>query len=207
MSGRQGTLDLAGTPSPSGGAPAHPSVGPGRAGTQRKRAPRRIASRDGFVALPYVDGMLWRAVQGACEAQAQRVLAFRIDPDDVGGYARLFCDWWSAPVDLLVVEQDVIPPPHSLWAMHRCRYWWCTVPYRVGADPAAGLLGCARFALSMRRRWPTLARRALYSGYWGDGWAPWSLVDTELAGRLRRAGVSPHVHLPTAVHLHPYAAT
>lgn len=200
----QATLWPGESPSLSGGEPAH-SPAAGRVSVRAvPRAPRRIPSADGLVAVPYVGGMLWRAVMGACERQAQQVFSYRLDPTDTTAYARLLVELWPVPKTLFVVEQDVIPPAGALPRMQRCPETWCTVPYSVGNGPAAGMLGCAKFGVRLRRTHPGFIREALRLATRPGEWCPWTQCDTRLAMLLQAHGYRPHVHNPPAVHLHPY---
>lgn len=158
------------------------------------------------MAVPYVDGTLWRAVVGACDAQAQRVLPFAITPLDVYRYAELVTELWAVPVDLIVCEQDVIPPPGSLVTMHRCPHDWCTLDVGSPGQHQGGMLGLARFSLRLRRQLPAIARQALVCGPPGSERAPWPTVSDRLADGLAGAGVRRHVHAGRAVHLHPFNA-
>jgi hypothetical protein len=164
------------------------------------------------IRIPFVEGMLrpetvkWG---NACRAQF-----WELEPDDES-YYRAFREWWlTAEVgDLIVVEQDIVPPVGAMESMMRCRHSaWCACWYYIypvgrdgrkdrsrGALPFGMGLGCTRFADSLRRAHPELADRAgekLVFGPEPDPDPPraWWVMDMRLTTQLLRMGHLPHDH-------------
>lgn len=151
--------------------------------------------------IPWVAGMLHDRTVYAVAGVAHRKV--QLDPDDVGGYARLLCDLWEAGEDWAVLEQDVEPPPLFLAGFDSCPQPWCIhSPERLAGS---AWLGCVRFRGELCRSVPGLMRAALGDNI-ADGDVPftWQKCDIRLERHLRGLGLAPHFHEPPAVHLHVY---
>jgi len=68
---------------------------------------------------------------------------------------------WPAPGELVVVEQDVIPPAGSIWALLNCTARWCTHRAWTGHRFHDDTLQLARFSPALRQDLPWLADAAL----------------------------------------------
>lgn len=68
---------------------------------------------------------------------------------------------WRVPGDLVIVEQDVTPPPGAIQGLLDCPNWWCTHPHRVGSRHLTDTLGLAKFSAYLKRSSPDLADDAL----------------------------------------------
>ena len=159
-------------------------------------------SRSSIVVVPYVRGMLREETHRTVVAQRRRPILAELPADKPTAYAKLLIDVVTCERTCIIVEQDVIPPPHAILGLARCQHAWCTHPMRHGAARKDDLLGLAAFKpwiFTLRPRW---IECALLGGLGSYRWPHWRSLDTLIARYLRHQGITPHVHRPDAVHLH-----
>lgn len=115
---------------------------------------------------------------------------------DATDYWRTLRGFWGKQEDLVIVEQDIVPPWNMLEQFAYCPEPWCVFPYAIDYDQMlCHSLGCTRF-----RREGNQAIQAQLSA------APhtWNECDGEIREAVLATGLEhPHVHYPAAVHLNP----
>lgn len=181
-----------------------------------------------MVIVPYVAGGLRPEVAREVLRQVPSAELAQLEPEDEFAYADLLRALWREPGDLVVCEQDVIPPPGAIRGLLMCGAEWCCHPGWVQDRYQLHTLQLARFSADLRARLPDLADFALAPSRW---WRPgpalrrgevdlwpegrpevwptaveWWRADSALALQLLRAGVRACVHLPAPRHLHDYGA-
>lgn len=130
--------------------------------------------RHAIVAVPHTEDGLKdrtaRAVTAQC-ADPRFCLTTKRSPFS---YADVMRDLWRRPGDLIIVEQDVIPPSGAFDRFIHCPAPWCTHPHWTGEHYQHDSLGLAKFSADLRRRLPQLADQvcaAPDSRYWvRRGW-------------------------------------
>lgn len=80
---------------------------------------------------------------------------------DVYAYADTVRMLWAYPADMVVMEQDVVPPFGSIPALFGCPEPWCTHPGWTGHRFHDDTLQLAKFSWELRRRKPDIAEAAL----------------------------------------------
>ena len=155
--------------------------------------------------VPYVVGMLRDATADAVLAQAPAARLVPIDPADLYAYGRTLARVAAESLDLIVVEQDVIPPRGAIAGLLACPDGWCGHRIDCGNGPADATLGLARFGRQLLRRHPDLFVRAAGRGKVGPARVPWNALDGWIRHVLRAWGVTWHPHTPDALHLHDYS--
>lgn len=152
-----------------------------------------------MILIPHVRGMLQTATADWARAHDARTV--ELDPDDDHAYARLLVWGWAQPGDLLVVEQDNVPP--EPWPP-ACADEWCSAAYPTDTALATEALGCVRFASTLKDRHPNLLQQvARMDDISGGTPAHWRVLDVYIARTLRALGYRVCVH-GTAQHLHRY---
>ena len=157
------------------------------------------------VFVPYVVDMLRDATMDAVLAQAPAARFVPIDPADPYAYGRTLTRVAAESLDLIVVEQDVIPPPGAIAGLLACPDGWCGHRIDCGNGPADATLGLAKFGRQLLRRHPDLFVRAAGRGKVGPCRVPWNALDGWIRHVMRAWGVSWHPHSPQALHLHDYS--
>jgi hypothetical protein len=137
----------------------------------------------------------------AVNDQWQTAHFYPIDPHSPTRYARLLIELYVDPGDLVIVEQDVVPPEGSIARLLDCDYAWCTHPMLHGGERKIDLLGLAKFSAGLKRMWPYAFEAALHKGVGGSHRPHWRSCDTLIARWLRIHKLEPHVHGPDAIHL------
>ena len=155
--------------------------------------------------VPYVDGMLDGRTVSAVLAQAPAARLVPIDPDDPYAYGRTLTRVAAESWDLVVVEQDVVPPPGAIAGLLACPDGWCGHHIDCGNGPADATLGLAKFGRQLLRRHPDLFVRAAGRGKVGPARVPWNALDGWVRHIMRAWGVTWHPHNPEALHLHDYS--
>jgi hypothetical protein len=171
--------------------------------------------------------MLRRATYEAVRAQVGEAATFLADPGGGMFYADLLRRLYHEPGDLIIVEQDVVPPPGALRGLLDCPGLWCGHRLPFEGKLNYGTLGLARFSAELKRLLPLLFDYALARPPWlrqmvclkpGEpnafashdprdwpstvGW-PW--CDSLILRELETRGAHWHEHSPPVEHLHDWA--
>lgn len=153
------------------------------------------------VCVPFVGGMLREETRAAVLDQDANAVFVELPRTSPTAYARLLLDLWRRPGDVVIVEQDVIPPPYAIANLLRCTSGWCTHPMLHGEKVATDLLGLAKFSDALKRLCPQAGEAALLGGIGAYMWPHWRSCDQLLSRWFRHRDYDPCVHLPQAVHL------
>ena len=75
---------------------------------------------------------------------------------DAEAYWRLLREMWAEGDTFAVLEQDKVPGPGALRAIHDCERAWCAYPVEQQGGGLADFptLSCAKFGASLMARWP-----------------------------------------------------
>jgi hypothetical protein len=160
--------------------------------------PRRTRQ---LVVVPYVRTMLRPETHRAVLQQRPGAELVELPLTSPTAYARLLIAKLTLGQTVVVVEQDVVPPPTAIRNLLRCRHAWCTHPMRHGGHRKVDLLGLAKFGAWIHTLHPRWVECALLGGLGGYHWPHWRSLDTLIARYLRHVGIEPHVHRPDALHL------
>lgn len=114
-----------------------------------------------LVLVPYVSGQLHQDVEDEVRRQAPQAIYCELRAEDDYAYATLLRQAWRAQGDLVVVEQDTVPPPGAIERLLDCHEAWCTHPHRVGSRHQVDTLGLACFRWALRELLQDLADIAL----------------------------------------------
>lgn len=159
--------------------------------------------------IPYVLEHNGRGLRSETRAFGERLGARFVEMTTPASYWELFEELWTAEGDFIVLEEDVLPPTAELvehmWA---CTEPWCTGTFgRWNVTQGGGLwsdaqLGLVKFG-SIRRVVPEAlvhAANLFPARHWTEVAYGLGLCsgrsDTHHPGHI-----SPHLHLPHAVHL------
>lgn len=156
------------------------------------------------VCVPYVRGMLRTETHGRVTRQFPTAELVELPTGSPTAYAKLLVQLWARPGDLVVVEQDVLPPPGSISRLLRCRKPWCTHAYEGKYSELDDMLGLARFSAGLKTLHPDGMEQALCQGGGSWNWPHWRSCDSRLAKWLRLMGLTPHRHYPDAIHMHDW---
>ena len=179
-----------------------------------------------MIVVPFVPGLLRKATYEAVREQVGDEAVFLADPGGGMFYADLLRRLYHQPGDLIIVEQDVIPPPGSLRALEACPGLWCGHRLPFEGKLNYGTLGLAKFSRELKRILPLLFDYALArppylkqmvclkpgepNAFASDnprdwpstvGW-PW--CDMLILRELETRGATWHEHTPPAGHEHDY---
>lgn len=157
------------------------------------------------VLVPYVRPHLREEAVWAILAQEPDADFVELDAADPYAYSRLIIERWLQRTGLLIVEHDVIPPAGGLAELEVCPEEWCTFWHQCAGIPVNDTFGCVKLAQGLTERLYFLADQALRRVRLHKvQYATWQATAGNMAYRLRQAGLSPHVHDRSTVHLHDY---
>jgi len=176
------------------------------------------------IVVPHVPGMLRertrQAVIGECGPAA------RFIPDPGGGfyYSDLLRKLWREGGPLVIVEQDVVPPPGSIAQLLACPEEWCGHMLPAQGRLISQSFGLVKFSAALIERLPLLMDKAMARPPWlrtmrslklgepnlfPEGGEPtwpstvaWPSCDIYLGRDLMASGVAWHRHEPAVEHLH-----
>lgn len=130
----------------------------------------------------------------------------QIDPLYTYGYGELLLSRWTGVQDLVVVEQDVVPPDMALRQFCRCPMPWCTHPYEIDGVLHERVLGCTRFTAALQKAFPHLMWQAARNLGGRRESTPWWSLNEQIIRYLDICRIPVHPHTPPAEHLHAYEA-
>lgn len=107
-----------------------------------------------LVVVPFVNGMLREATMDALHQADQAYVTYPIPADDPYQYAAYFRLWWRLPIDLVILEQDMVPTAEQFHQLIHHPDPWVAMPYHVGDGQYATGLGFCKIAKSLRERHP-----------------------------------------------------
>src|SRR5579859_1112290 len=176
------------------------------------------------VVVPHVPGMLRSRTRLAVLEQAGTAAVFIPDPGGGFYYADLLRRLWRELGPLVIVEQDVVPPPGSIAGLLGCPQLWCGHMLPAPGRLISQSFGLVKFSAELKARLPLLmdtamarppwyrTRRCLKAGepnLFPEGreaeWpstVAWPSCDIYLGRDLMASGVEWHRHEPPVEHLH-----
>lgn len=160
-----------------------------------------------LVLVPYVHGMLHEETVAVIAASGYPYTLWPLNPDDPYAYGALFAEWWVKPGDLIIVEQDIVPPPDSIDKMVRCEALWCSHQYHCNTDTPAYGLGLCKFADAAKRYHPTLGEQAARNYLGHARQMHWHGLNERIIALMAHWGHNVHLHDPIAQHLHDYGTS
>lgn len=126
------------------------------------------------VFVPHTEEGLRPEVKEEIERQGFGCMTFITPSGDRFAYATWLRDWWRLPLEFILCEQDVVPPPDALERLTRCPAPWCSHPHWAGDHHVVTTTGLVRWSLGLRQRFPWLMDSvcaALEPRYWvRRGW-------------------------------------
>jgi hypothetical protein len=155
------------------------------------------------VVISYFPGELQEKVKAAVADQTgDQYETMPLDKRDPTGFGRTLAALWPQGRNLIIVAQDVVPPPSSLAELDACPEQWCTYYYPTEASSATFGLGLVKFSALLMGACPDLARDAsVHPESVEDYTVPWWELDSAYERELIRLGIARHSH-GTAVRLH-----
>lgn len=157
---------------------------------------------DAYVVVPYIHGKLRDETVNAVMAYQGAHAFEQLDPADPYAYAAAVMNWWEARMDLVVIEQDVVPAPGMIEALLACDQPWCGHPYHVGEGRYTYGLGLCKISNLVMEHWPALAMLAMRDHRGKVCAQPWTAVNEALWRQMIRNGYQMHHHDGAPVHLH-----
>lgn len=157
-----------------------------------------------LIMVPYVHGMLHEETVEAVRAAGYPYALWPIDHTDPFAYGALFAQWWATPGHLVVVEQDMVPPPGSIEKLIACEHVWCSHTYSCDTQVPAYGLGLCKFSRSVKDTYPTLGEQAARSYTGRARGMHWLSLNERIIGLMLHWGFTVHLHDPEAGHLHDY---
>jgi len=111
---------------------------------------------------------------------------------DNSDYFWLIEGFWHRQQGLILVEQDIVPPPGAIATLRGCDRPWCGVPYLVGVNFDC-FNGCTKYDADLMARYPDAVDRMENTH--------WQSLDGQLIRYLWSKGEHAHIHWPAARHL------
>lgn len=167
-----------------------------------EETPARYTSGEQFVAVPFIPGMLCHETVAALGAWTGTYVTFPLDPDDDGDYARTFAAWTRTRMDLLVIEQDMVPTPGQIDEVLRCPEPWCQIRYDYPRTEPIASLGFCKIAGTVFSEHENFGDLASRDKRTKGGLVHWRSLAESVTAQLVRYGYSPHIHSGRVTHLH-----
>lgn len=166
--------------------------------------PSRLA--EPLILIPYTQGKLHEETVEAARASGFPYTLWPINAQDVFAYGALFADWWVKPGDLVIIEQDIVPPAGSITALIDCTMPWCSHEYHCNNPVPAYGLGLCKFTDTVKRRLPSLGEQAARDYQGRARKMHYRNLNERIIDLMHHWSISAHIHQPTAAHLHDYEA-
>lgn len=129
----------------------------------------------------------------------QTILTPRGDPQ---AEAAALVKLWGRPGDLVVIQQDKVPPPGSIHRLLECVHPWCGHETPIDGRLHRETLGLVRWRGELKLRWPDLMRSALTRAENDGQLCAWPQGDMRISRWMRIQGIRWHNHEPPVVHRH-----
>lgn len=155
-----------------------------------------------LVIVPFVDGMLRTETMDAVAAADVGYLTQPLSTADGGDYARAFRDWWDLPMDIVIVEQDIVPTVEQIRELIEHPDEWVSAPYHVGEGRYTTGLGFCKLAFTLRARWPDAATNITSDPRGTGGYVDWISLNESVERHLGRLGERMTVLGQPVIHLH-----
>ncbi len=155
-----------------------------------------------IVLIPYVEGMLRPETMDAVHQSGEAYLTQPLDPADPYHYAAVFRDWWNLPMDLIILEQDMVPMPGQFRALARHDDPWVAMPYHVGDGRYATGLGFCKISRRLRTSYPGAGVNCSTDPRDSRELIGWKSLNENIEKHLTRLGVTQTVIGTPVTHLH-----
>jgi len=170
--------------------------------TSPRRVPPRARSNAGHVLVPFVPGMLRPQTKAEVIRQRPAAMFVPTPREDDTSYARVLIEASRLPGHLVVVEQDVVPPPGAIRQLLQCVHPWCYHLLALDGRLTPACLGLAKFDAGLKVRFGDWMAEAVKGTGETDRGSFAVSCDVGIARWMERQGVPAHVHEPPPVHLH-----
>lgn len=167
---------------------------------------KRIVYPETTILIPYIKGMLHPGTEHWAKIYTNTELV-ELDAGDDTAYWRLLAMAWRESGDLVIVEQDIVPPLDGIESMARCPRRWCTCVYEIahGTWLDSGL-GCVKFSARAKHHYPALMDRVGYIDNDGSPAKDWHRLDTRVSLVMHQLDYLPHSRgHGKAQHMHDYS--
>lgn len=158
-----------------------------------------------LIIVPHVTGMIHQETIEHILVSGRTAKFPLIDKSDPYAYGKLFARYWNAGPDLIIVEQDMVPPYGFCHEFQVCDQPFCTHRYDCHGPEMAYGLGCARFSAQFQAQVPSLGEQAARAYHGRPYSMPWQALNERIIDLCRHFGAHPHFHSPDAGHLHDYS--
>lgn len=154
------------------------------------------------VIVPYVKDRLRPQTKNAVIRQRHSALFCEHLASDPESYARVIIEASHRPGNLVINEQDIVPPPGAINQLLRCWHPWCYHLVELKGRLTPATLGLAKFGWHLQFRYPNWAELALRDN--NDPFLTRLMhePDMAIANWMDAQGIRAHVHNPPPVHLH-----
>lgn len=109
---------------------------------------------DVLILVPFVHGMLRDETMAAIDASDEAYLTAPLDPTDPYHYAATLREWWNLPMDIVIIEQDMVPTTAQITELIYHDHRWVAMPYHVGGGQYATGLGFCKISAVLRKDHP-----------------------------------------------------
>lgn len=133
---------------------------------------------------------------------------FQTTATDDRAYARLLCQLWAEGETVVLLEQDKVPAPGAIRAIHDCDSPWCAYPvdmHQTGRPADFPTLSCVKFSDLLMERWPDLMERVAAHPMGDTPPGHYSRLDMAVALWAHRRAGPVHWH-PAGMIEHHHAA-
>lgn len=168
------------------------------------RARYRGREDETLILVPHVEGMLRPETQAWAKGLDATVALPLLDRTNTHAYGEMLYQHWAGQRDLVIVEQDVVPPDHAVERFNACSMPWCTHPYLIEDYVGDMVLGCTRFTARLQRQLPHLMWHAARNLGGLRQPTPWYSLNEQIIRYLQINRIPVHPHTPPATHLHDY---
>lgn len=157
------------------------------------------------IALMFVPGELGAATLQATEGVHRLIRRCPTPRSQPTSYARHLVTLWALRGDLILLEQDKVPPPDWVTQFSQCGRGICTFPYMSNGVLITEGFGCIRFSSTLKALHPDAIKRALGISGGAPRWPTYRQLDTRIHAWFSAYGVVRHIHTPNAEHQHQMA--
>ena len=155
-----------------------------------------------LVVVPYVEGKLREETMEALHESGEAYLTAPLDPNDPYHYAASFRDWWTLPMDLVILEQDIVPTRDQFGELIAADVPWATMRYHVGDGRYTTGLGFCKLTRHLREAYPNAAVNITTDPRGTGDLVDWISLNEAVERHLTRLGVVQTVIGSKVAHLH-----
>ena len=157
---------------------------------------------DVLILVPFVDGMLREQTMAAVHESGLPYLTQPLDPADPYHYAATLRDWWKLPMDIVIIEQDMVPTTGQISELIYNDHRWVAMPYHVGHGQYTTGLGFCKISAALRQTWPDAGVNASTDPRDSRNLIGWPSLNENVDRHLFRLGERQTVIGTPVAHLH-----